>query len=118
MVARRDASGEFDQDQVHRRDVGSRQDQPCRVVLGRTDRAENEDRRGALVIRGRRARAAAVPPLTFMNPRADTRLVAAPNLDVADDDAELGRDRRETRLNVDLLGVDRSCGLAMMPRPG
>ena len=57
MAARRDPFGHLDQEQLHRRDVAPRQDQPGRFALPRADRAEDVGRRRALVVGGGRARA-------------------------------------------------------------
>ena len=75
-----DRLGYLGEMQVHRRDVAEGQDQPGRLAFGRTDRAEDIGRLGALVARGGRPRAAPGPPPGDLVLLADPGLVGEPDL--------------------------------------
>lgn len=81
--------------QVHRRDVAERQDQLGRLAFGRTDRAEDVGRLGALIARRDRPRAAPGPTPGDLVLLADAGLVGEPDL-YALARRLAGRDLRQT----------------------
>ena len=75
-----DRLGYLGEMQVHRRDVAEGQDQTRGLAFGRTDGAEDVGRLGALIMRGRRPRAAPGPTPGDLVLLADPGLVGEPDL--------------------------------------
>ena len=107
--ARRDMSGDFRQMQVHRLCVAARQDETGALALLRANRAEDVGRRGALVFRRARARAAFGPSTCDLVLLADARLVAEPNLYVIGVEVPLLRDLLQERGEVFLKSSMAPC---------
>ncbi len=102
-----DGLGYLGEVQVHRRGVAEGQNQPRRLAFGRTDRAEDVGRLGALIVRGRRPRTAQGPTPGDLVLLADPGLVLEPDL-YALARRLAGRDRRQTGREVFLKAAAAS----------
>ena len=95
-----DLRGDLGQMQVHRLGVAARQDERRALAVLGTDRAEDIGRRGPLILRRARARAALGPAAGDLVLLADAGLVGEPDLYRAGLDALFARDLLQARGEV------------------